>query len=69
MQFISAVFKRPTPDELNILTQPSIPVTILCDNIRDPGNLGSIIRNAAAAGCENVFLMKGNHYGLIFPFV
>ncbi|XP_054719210.1 rRNA methyltransferase 3, mitochondrial-like [Uloborus diversus] len=56
---VMGVFKRPTLEELNVLSEPSIPVTVVCDNIRDPGNLGSIIRNSAAAGCERLLLMKG----------
>lgn len=32
---------------------------VLLENIQDPGNLGSIIRTAAAAGCDAVFLSKG----------
>ncbi|GIY72525.1 rRNA methyltransferase 3, mitochondrial [Caerostris darwini] len=56
---IMGVFNRPTVERLHLLAEPVIPVTLLCDNIRDPGNLGSIIRNAAAAGCENILLTKG----------
>ncbi|XP_018406217.1 PREDICTED: rRNA methyltransferase 3, mitochondrial [Cyphomyrmex costatus] len=37
----------------------AIPLTIICDNIREPGNLGTIVRAAAAAGCEKLLLMKG----------
>lgn len=40
----------------------SIPVNIICDNIREPGNLGSILRTCAAAGCKTVILTKGNFY-------
>lgn len=32
---------------------------VLLENIQDPGNLGSIIRTAAAAGCDAVFLSTG----------
>ncbi|XP_055939381.1 rRNA methyltransferase 3, mitochondrial-like [Argiope bruennichi] len=56
---IMGVFKKPTTETLHILSEPAIPVTLICDNIRDPGNLGSIIRNAAAAGCQNILLTKG----------
>lgn len=31
---------------------------LLLEDIQDPGNLGSILRSAAAAGCEAVFLSK-----------
>ncbi|XP_011705229.1 PREDICTED: rRNA methyltransferase 3, mitochondrial-like, partial [Wasmannia auropunctata] len=33
--------------------------TIICDNVREPGNLGTIVRAAAAVGCEKLLLMKG----------
>lgn len=36
-----------------------LPVTIICDNIREPNNLGSIVRVAAALPCSNVITMKG----------
>jgi len=32
---------------------------LLLEDIQDPGNLGSIIRSAAAAGCDAVFLSQG----------
>jgi TrmH family RNA methyltransferase len=52
---------------------------LLLEDIRDPGNLGSILRSAAAAGCDAMFLSKncadvwspkvlragmGGHFGL-----
>jgi RNA methyltransferase, TrmH family len=32
---------------------------LLLEDIQDPGNLGSILRSAAAAGCDAVFLSSG----------
>ena len=32
---------------------------VVLEDIQDPGNLGSILRSAAAAGCDAVFLSKG----------
>ncbi len=32
---------------------------LLLEDIQDPGNLGSMLRSAAAAGCDTVFLSKG----------
>jgi TrmH family RNA methyltransferase len=56
-----------TPNGL--LTQIEIPTAkvavshsqfaLLLEDIQDPGNLGSILRSAAAAGCDAVFLSQG----------
>lgn len=32
---------------------------LLLENIQDPGNLGSMLRSAAAAGCDTVFMSRG----------
>ncbi len=34
-------------------------LAVLLEDIQDPGNLGSILRSAAAAGCDAVFLSQG----------
>ena len=44
--------------------QPKVSIThsqfcLLLEDIQDPGNLGSILRSAAAAGCDAVFLTTG----------
>ena len=46
------------------LPQPSATISdsrfaLLLEDIQDPGNLGSILRSAAAAGCDAVFLSQG----------
>ena len=46
------------------ISQPTAPVTAACfalllEDIQDPGNLGSMLRSAAAAGCDAVFLSAG----------
>jgi RNA methyltransferase, TrmH family len=33
--------------------------TLMLEEIQDPGNLGSMLRSAAAAGCDAVFLSRG----------
>ncbi|XP_034251707.1 rRNA methyltransferase 3A, mitochondrial [Thrips palmi] len=52
-----AFFKM--PDTSQFKSNSSLPFSIICDNVRDPGNLGSIIRIAASAGCKKVLLTQG----------
>ncbi|XP_041656025.1 rRNA methyltransferase 3A, mitochondrial isoform X2 [Cheilinus undulatus] len=59
-QGVIAIFSRPDPSRLNFANKgDSVPLSLICDNIRDPGNLGTMLRCAAAAGCHNVLLTKG----------
>ncbi|XP_028320321.1 rRNA methyltransferase 3A, mitochondrial [Gouania willdenowi] len=59
-QGVMAVFSRPDPARLIFANRnQSIPLSLVCDNVRDPGNLGTMLRCAAAAGCHNVLLTKG----------
>lgn len=36
-----------------------LPITVICDQIREPNNVGSIIRNCAAIAVEQVIVTKG----------
>lgn len=36
-----------------------LPITLICDQIREPNNLGAIIRTCAALPCAKVILLKG----------
>lgn len=36
-----------------------LPLTLICDNIKDPGILGTLIRSAVAAACRTVLITKG----------
>ncbi|KAM9319166.1 rRNA methyltransferase 3A, mitochondrial [Pholidichthys leucotaenia] len=59
-QGVIAIFSRPDPSRLNFASKGcSLPLSLICDNIRDPGNLGTMLRCAAAAGCHNALLTKG----------
>uniref|UniRef100_A0A1B0DIJ4 RNA 2-O ribose methyltransferase substrate binding domain-containing protein n=1 Tax=Phlebotomus papatasi TaxID=29031 RepID=A0A1B0DIJ4_PHLPP len=54
---ILAIFERPT----SIQSRPKniLPISVICDNIREPNNLGSVIRICAALPCREVLVMKG----------
>jgi TrmH family RNA methyltransferase len=41
------------------LTPHESPLILVLDNLRDPGNLGAILRSAEAAGVEKVITIKG----------
>lgn len=51
-----AIFERPKD-----IAPPvnCLPITVICDNIREPNNLGSIFRVCAALPCQQVLVMKG----------
>ncbi|MBF7097093.1 TrmH family RNA methyltransferase [Alkalibacter mobilis] len=49
-------YKKLNLDELMSLTTPKV---ILLDRIQDPGNLGTIIRTADAAGYDTILCTKG----------
>lgn len=62
---IDTVGRRPIPRaDGSTLSQSAAPVAAVCfalllEDIQDPGNLGSMLRSAAAAGCDSVFLSQG----------
>ncbi|KAI4880587.1 hypothetical protein NFI96_018135, partial [Prochilodus magdalenae] len=61
-QGIIAIFSKPDASRLSFpedLRRQTVPLFLICDNVRDPGNLGTILRCAAAAGCDRVLLSKG----------
>lgn len=53
-QGLVAVFDRP-----HIALPPTPTLTLICDEIRDPGNLGTLLRSAAGAGVHAVILTSG----------
>ncbi|XP_051891505.1 rRNA methyltransferase 3A, mitochondrial isoform X1 [Pristis pectinata] len=55
------IFLKPEYSKMKypIQQEHTIPLLLICDNIRDPGNLGTILRSAAAAGCSKILVTKG----------
>ncbi|XP_063002867.1 rRNA methyltransferase 3, mitochondrial [Elgaria multicarinata webbii] len=61
-QGVIGIFSRPDHSKMTypeVEQQHALPLTLICDNIRDPGNLGTILRSAAGAGCSRILLVKG----------
>jgi len=52
---ILALIDLPSP----VVSAAQSSFCLLLEDIQDPGNLGSMLRSAAAAGCDAVFLSKG----------
>lgn len=50
----------PMPMEIALVAQENLPtLSLVLDRIQDPGNLGTIIRTADAAGVHDIILIKG----------
>ncbi|XP_053131392.1 rRNA methyltransferase 3, mitochondrial isoform X2 [Hemicordylus capensis] len=61
-QGVIGIFSRPDHSKMTypeIQKKHALPLSLICDNVRDPGNLGTILRSAAGAGCKRVLLVKG----------
>jgi tRNA G18 (ribose-2'-O)-methylase SpoU len=49
----------PGQGECNYKRNVDLPILLVLDQIRDPGNMGTIIRSAAAIGCQRILVSKG----------
>ncbi|GLV46216.1 uncharacterized protein CBL_09989 [Carabus blaptoides fortunei] len=56
---IMGIFKTPNLTDISQKASSTIPLKIICDNIREPGNLGAILRASVAVGAEKIILTKG----------
>lgn len=57
-QEIFAILRKPTEDAARLMDAPNGLVVVL-DQVQDPGNLGTIIRSAEAAGATGIVLGEG----------
>lgn len=57
-QGVLAIVRMPHYDLTQLTVQPDA-LLIIVDRVQDPGNLGTIIRTADAAGVSTVFLLPG----------
>ena len=48
------------PAALDAIPLKPMPLLVVCDGIRDPGNMGTIIRASDAAGADAVLLLPGS---------
>ena len=60
-----AAFDKEEVKSVAAVSAEALPLTIICDNVRTPDNMGGILRVAAAVGAQKVILTKGQGY--IFP--
>lgn len=56
---LMAIFERPVDMSHIWQQQNSLPIIVICDQIREPNNIGSIIRACASVPVEKVLLTKG----------
>ncbi|PFX27416.1 rRNA methyltransferase 3, mitochondrial-like isoform X1 [Stylophora pistillata] len=59
---IIGMFKRPRQGEGGELKNRNtlqLPLTVLCDGLKDPTNLGTLVRTSAAAACQSFITSTG----------
>lgn len=63
-QFVIGIFEMPHIDYR--VPKNAFPITVICDNIREPGNLGALLRTISSVGVLQIILMKGKYKLYIF---
>ncbi|ENN79583.1 hypothetical protein HUJ04_005677 [Dendroctonus ponderosae] len=54
---VMGIFQIPLPGWVE--ARHPLPITVICDNVREPGNVGAILRTCSGVGCYQVILTKG----------
>jgi RNA methyltransferase, TrmH family len=58
-QGVAVVLQRPRVDETALLRGDLSPLVVVAAGVRDPGNLGSLLRSAEAAGATGCITLRG----------
>lgn len=58
-QGIMAVVKQQTYEIKDLMSEKCNPFVVMMDKVQDPGNIGTIIRTADAAGATGIVMSKG----------
>ncbi len=56
---VAVLLRRPEVDEAALLGRNTVPLVVVAAGVRDPGNLGSMLRAAEAAGASGCITMRG----------
>ena len=58
-QGVAVLLQKPVVEEAALLRGDLSPLVVIAAGVRDPGNLGSLVRTAEAAGATGVLTMRG----------
>lgn len=58
-QGLMVLLRKRLVGEADLLARGAASFIVLLDGVQDPGNVGTVIRTAEAAGCSGVILLKG----------
>lgn len=56
---VAVLLRRPSVAEADLLPRDAVPLVVVAAGVRDPGNLGSLLRTAEAAGASGCITMRG----------
>lgn len=56
---VAVLLHRPAVGEADLLGRSTVPMVVVAAGVRDPGNLGSLLRTAEAAGASGCITMRG----------